>query len=186
VSRRRQGQDQDLLSNLELCSYAKTNPDSWRYGKSFAGSFLVRGSGRGQVCNDTWGRIKKAMLWRGPTVGISRRSLPSLTYAVASSNRSSCSTALLRSKPCGGSKFKVQEFKVIMRPVSTVPAVPNVQPLRSVQSVSGYRRFQAFQSSKPHGSSRLKGSTFNDQTPSDSSRFSGILVGMRHEETGKS
>ena len=40
--------------------------------------------------------------------------------------------------------------------------------------------------SKPHGSSKFKGSTFNDQTPSDRSSFSGILLGMRHEETGKS
>jgi hypothetical protein len=34
------------------------------------------------------------------------------TYAIASSNRSSRSIASLRSKPCGSSKFKVQEFKV--------------------------------------------------------------------------
>ena len=47
------------------------------------------------------------------------------------------SIAALRSKPCGGSKFKVQEFKVILRLVPTVPGVPIVQPLCSVQNVSG-------------------------------------------------
>jgi hypothetical protein len=37
--------------------------------------------------------------------------------------------------PCGGSKFKVQEFKVILRPVPTVSAVSNVPLLRSVPIV---------------------------------------------------
>ena len=65
---------------------------------------------------------------------------------------------------------------------SQFPIVQAVQSLRFVQSVSGYRRFQGFQSSKPHGSSKFKSSTFNDHTPSDSSRFSGILLGMSHEQ----
>jgi hypothetical protein len=61
-------------------------------------------------------------------------------------------------------QFKVQgsTFKVTLR---SVPTVPVVQPLRFVQSVSGYRRFQSFQPFKAHGSSKFKGSTFNDHTP---------------------
>ena len=32
----------------------------------------------------------------------------------------------------------------------------------------------------------FKGATFNDHNPSDISRFLGILLGMRHDETDKS
>jgi hypothetical protein len=71
----------------------------------------------------------------------------------------------MRQMPSGSSKFNVQEFKVILRPV---PAVPNVPPVKAS------RQF------------KVQCSTFNDHTPSDSFRFSGILLGMRHEETGKS
>jgi hypothetical protein len=39
---------------------------------------------------------------------------------------------------------------------------------------------------RPRGRSLPRqGSTFKDHTPSDRSSFSGILLGIRHEETGK-
>jgi hypothetical protein len=76
------------------------------------------GSGWGLAMTHGGADKEGDVMARPPTVGISRRSLSSLTYAVASSNRSKRSTTLLSSKPCGGSRFKVQEFKA-------VPAVPD-------------------------------------------------------------
>ena len=56
-----------------------------------------------------------------------------------------------RSNPCGGSKFKVQEFKVILRPVPTVPAVPNACPefYRRVPPLASFKSFETFAVQKP-------------------------------------
>ncbi len=64
--------------------------------------------------------------------------------------------------------FADKDITSSMRQIQTPGAM--VKRLRS-----RWFQLKAFQSSKPHSSSKFKGSTFNDQSRSDSSRFSGIL-----------
>jgi hypothetical protein len=77
---------------------------------------INRGNGRATIfhkAQDYFG-LRLFQTFQKPALSLSKGSIAALTNYESRSNRSSRSsrsTALLRSKPCGSSKFKVQEFK---------------------------------------------------------------------------
>ena len=83
---------------------------------------INRGNGRATIFHKP-----QDYFWLAPVPNLPEGSTASLRSSGRSvrSKRSSRSTASLRSNPCSGSKFKVQEFKEVLRAVPAVPDFPN-------------------------------------------------------------